>query len=134
MPATNLKTFLTKGTKIFITIASLLAIVSWTSWGSMRSLTALVTLPKPELTDTTPPNITANHKIRRSIQKHFLGYSVYIPLEDIVIAQHSANNDDHLTFLMRKACGQAKLYVWIPLKIKLPYLGGKTWEWCWKQN
>ncbi len=134
MSVPRLKIPLPIGVKVAITVISILSILTWTSWQSLKSISALATLKKPQLNQTNQMTNPDHHKIRRSIQKHFLGYGVYIPLEDIVLPKESTNSQDKLTFLMRNACGQAKLYVWVPLKIRLPYFGGKTWEWCWKLN
>ena len=39
---------------------------------------------------------------------------------------------EDLGMLMQKACGRGRLYVWIPLKWRIPVLGEKVLEWCWK--
>lgn len=72
--------------------------------------------------------------VRRRIQKHYLQYDIYMPLEDIIVPADPAATSDknRLTFLMRNVCGSAKIYVWVPIKIRVPGLGNMIWEWCWK--
>jgi hypothetical protein len=72
--------------------------------------------------------------VKRQIQRHFLDYSVYIPVEDIVIIASDKKEDNRLESLMTKACGHGSLFVWIPLKISLPFFGEKVHEWCWKPS
>ena len=72
--------------------------------------------------------------IKRLIQRHFLDYSVYIPVEDIVIIASEKKEGNRLESLMTKACGHGSLFVWIPLKISLPFYGEKVHEWCWKPS
>ena len=49
-------------------------------------------------------------------------------MEDIVAP---TPDQEQLTLLMQKACGKGKLYIWVPLKFRLPMRGEKVVEWCW---
>jgi hypothetical protein len=71
-------------------------------------------------------------ELRRQIQKHFLAHRVYIPLDDIVAPPLGDTDPGSALLLMQKACGRGRLYVWIPLKFKVPLTGEKVIEWCWK--
>ena len=71
-------------------------------------------------------------EMRRQVQRHFLAHSVYIPLEDIISESAEGAAPDSLPLLMQKACGQGRLYVWIPFKFVLPVTGEKVIEWCWR--
>jgi hypothetical protein len=75
----------------------------------------------------------AAEKLSRTIQSHFLAYETYIPLEDVwVEGSHKGPESERLSLLMRKTCGRGNLYVWIPFSFRLPFLGNRTLEWCWK--
>ncbi len=68
---------------------------------------------------------------QRSIQRHFLSFGVYIPLEDIVIrGQATEIEEPTLVPLMEQSCGEGQVYVWVPLRFQLPILGEKVLEWC----
>lgn len=69
---------------------------------------------------------------KRQIQKFFLNENIYVPLDDIFISTDFLENDPALSLLMQNACGQAKLYVWIPLKFRIPIFGDRVFDWCWK--
>ncbi len=67
---------------------------------------------------------------RRQLQKHFSSYGLYIPMEDIIISDADLVGQE-LPQFMRAACGDGLLYVWIPLKMRLPVYGSVVWDWCW---
>lgn len=66
---------------------------------------------------------------QRSIQRHFLSFGVYIPLEDIVIRGKDAE-EQTLVPLLEQACGEGQAFVWVPLRFQLPVVGEKVLEWC----
>lgn len=66
---------------------------------------------------------------QRFIQRHFLSYGVYIPLEDIVI-RGMTSVEPTLVPLMQQSCGEGRAYVWVPLRFQLPVVGEKVLEWC----
>ena len=70
---------------------------------------------------------------QRKIQKHFLSYGVYIPIDDIVVNM-GLNKLDNYNQLHESTCGTAKIYIWLPIKIRFPIIGEKVWEWCLKQG
>ncbi len=72
------------------------------------------------------------HETKRRIQRHFLDYDYYIPLEDIVFLDPNGTSDDNTTLLTKMACGQGgQLAIWLPLKVRLPLFGNWIIEWCW---
>jgi hypothetical protein len=75
-------------------------------------------------------------EIKRATQKGFRDKGLYIPLEDIMVASSKITSDGSglhdPSLFMQKACGQGKLFAWIPFKLNLPTLGEKAFEWCWK--
>lgn len=101
---------------------------------SWNALTAVLTLDKSFLHDENFEDSTERYRFRRTIQRHFLKHSLYLNLDDIILSENDQSTAQKLTFLMRKACGQAKMYVWVPMKIRLPVIGSKVWEWCWTSN
>lgn len=70
-------------------------------------------------------------QLRRLIQKHYLKFDVYLPLEDIVTLKGSPIPERYQRF-MEKACGNAQVYIIIPLRLDLPVIGEQVYEWCWK--
>ena len=71
--------------------------------------------------------------VERKVQKFFLDHNIYIPMEDIIINRENHISEKSPLFQMRKSCGQGKLYVWIPLRVRIPLFGEKVIEWCLKQ-
>lgn len=67
---------------------------------------------------------------RRRIQKRFLRQDVYIPLEDITLVTADGVGESDYLFDMRKICGQGRIFVWVPLRFRLPLTGEKVREWC----
>jgi hypothetical protein len=74
-----------------------------------------------------------SHLIRR-VQKHFLKYGFYIPAEDIVINNKNIILDRDYVANLKKSCDQGRLYIWIPLRFKIPLFGEKVLEWCFVQS
>lgn len=66
---------------------------------------------------------------QRLIQRHFLTFGVYIPLEDIVIRGMSSE-EPTIVPLLEQSCGEGQAYVWVPLRFQLPIVGEKVLEWC----
>ena len=83
----------------------------------IKALWASWLLTPVEYNVTSFSDYESSHKFRRQIQKHYMQYGLYIPLEDIIAVNLLDNSQARLNFLMRNACGQAKLYVWVPLKL-----------------
>jgi len=86
-------------------------------------------LQDPELTILLNKPQTIAQDGQRFIQRHFLGYGVYIPLEDIVI-RGKTSVEPTIVPLMEQSCGEGQAYVWVPLRFQLPVVGEKVLEWC----
>jgi hypothetical protein len=117
---------------VVVLAAPTLAAAAWTCWPALSAAAAALAFGKVETDEggwQDPEQVMA---IRRHVQKHFLDHAVYIPLEDIVVDDASDTAAGSLSLLMQKACGRGRLYVWIPLRFRLPALGEKVVEWCWK--
>lgn len=66
---------------------------------------------------------------QRAIQRHYLSYGVYIPIDDIVVdAKQPAL--ESVQSLLQNACGKGRAYIWVPLHFQLPVFGEKVVEWC----
>jgi hypothetical protein len=110
------------------------AAATWSFLPSLRSIVAVTKFSQITI-DFADFNLEESSvTIKRQIQRHFLDYSVYIPVEDIVIIAPDKKEDNRVESLMTKACGSGSLFVWIPLKISLPFYGEKVHEWCWKPS
>lgn len=110
------------------------AAATWSFLPSLRSIVAVTKFGHLTINSTDLNTEESSVPIKRQIQRHFLDYSVYIPVEDIVIIASDKKEDSRLESLMTKACGSGSLFVWIPLKISLPFYGEKVREWCWKPS
>lgn len=112
-------------------LTPLVAACAWSFEPSLRSIWAAYNLKETEIFDSSLVDYESVKELKRSIQMHFLGYDVYIPLEDIVTTDKSTSNK-MFTGLMKEACGSANLYIWLPLPIRVPVIQSKTFELCWK--
>lgn len=66
---------------------------------------------------------------QRAIQRHYLSYGVYIPIDDIVVdAKQPAL--ESVQSLLQTVCGKGRAYIWVPLHFQLPVFGEKVVEWC----
>lgn len=78
----------------------------------------------------------ARTEFKRSEQKYFLNYGIYVPLEDIMYAEQLPNGGARYAEALRRSCSGMQvgsgLAIWLPLKVVLPLLGERVIEWCWK--
>lgn len=112
--------------------APTLAAATWSALPALQAAYAVASHRPEAMTKEDWLDPARVLELRRQIQKHFLQSSVYIPLEDIVAPSANAEGPGDALLLMQKACGRGRLYVWIPLKFKVPLTGEKVIEWCWK--
>lgn len=104
-------------------------------WSAEPALQATYAAWKYNLTpiDTDRLNNSINQvNTKRQIQKHFLRDNIYIPLEDIILITDFLEKQSNLSFFMQNACGRGRIYVWVPLKFRLPIIGDRVFDWCWK--
>lgn len=60
-----------------------------------------------------------------SIHKYFLNRGLFIPKDSIL------KDEEVGGFLgVREQCETGKIYVWVPLRLRMPLAGEKVWEWC----
>ena len=107
-----------------------LAAATWTCWPAGAALVAMLRLDPVVAEAAAFDDPDRSVELRLGIQRHFLDHSVYVPLEDIVVASTRDAESGATSLLMQRACGRGRLYVWIPLKFRLPALGEKVVEWC----
>lgn len=116
---------------ILLLVAPLAAAVTWTIEPSFRTLLATMTYQSEPLTEDVYDNYEQNLNLKRQIQKHFLNFKIYIPLEDIVTIGPNSK-EKMMQEIMARSCGKANIYVWTPLGFRLPFLGQKFIDRCWK--
>ena len=109
-----------------------LAAALWSCWPSLQAMVASRRYTAPRITEQDWRDGGKSTELRRQIQRHFLSYNVYIPLEDIVVTGDDGPEASELSLLMQKACGRGRLFVWIPLIFRFSITGEKVFEWCWK--
>ena len=66
---------------------------------------------------------------KRALQKYYLSWDVYIPLDDIVISDERMI-DHSLLKVLKSSCGVGRVFVWVPLRFHIPILGEKVLECC----
>jgi hypothetical protein len=54
-------------------------------------------------------------------------------MEDIIFTRTETKKQRRLNFLMQKACGEGRIYIWIPIKFTWPIVGERVFDWCWKE-
>lgn len=117
-----------------VCMSPVLLTVAWTTLPSFKSAIGIAKFGQIIFKQNDLSSDEAVTSLKRQIQGHFLDYSVYIPIEDIVLLANEENKNTRLETLMTKACGNGSLFVWVPFKIILPFYGDKVVEWCWKPN
>jgi hypothetical protein len=125
--------------KLFLLLIPATAALAWSCRPAALAVWAMARLPTVTLTAADWQDPARLLEMRRQVQRHFLASDVYIPMEDIVVSvspegapADGAAPATSLPLLMQKACGQGRLYIWIPFKFVLPVTGEKVIEWCWK--
>ena len=108
------------------------AALAWAAWPAVMAMAGVMAQEPLKLADADLVDATHVFTTKRAIQKHLLSFATYVPLEDIVAASPRDVASGDLSLLMQKACGRGKLFVWIPLRIRLPIVGERVYEWCWK--
>ncbi len=123
----------------------LLAIVILVAWSISKTVVVLwATSQHPKLAANTrhlqEPELT---DVKRSEQIFFQGYGLYIPLDDIMFVDQLPSSGKRFSEVLRRSCSNVNqsnrrsiwsggLAIWLPLKFKLPLLGERIVEWCWK--
>lgn len=112
--------------------APTLATALWATWPTLQAWLATRQYAFPKMSAQDWDDSARTTELRRRLQRHFLNHNVYIPLDDIVVTGASETEPNELAALMQRACGRGRLFVWIPLKFRVPIRGEQVIEWCWK--
>lgn len=113
-------------------LAAILVAAIWSLWPALRSTVAALSLPHVDPDIVTKGSESVQLELQRSVQKHFLTYGVYLPLEDIMFSARLLESNKELEPALRRACGDSKFAVWLPLIVRFPLIGERSTEWCWK--
>lgn len=68
---------------------------------------------------------------RRLAQQQFMNVGVHIPLENIIATEDDSATTPRMIDLMTEVCGRGVLMIWVPLRLRLPFVGDRVSEWCW---
>lgn len=113
---------------------AILSIALWSSWPAVKALSAALELKKISKQSVIQGSDSVKLEIQRNLQKHFLEFGVYVPLEDIMFTERVTEANPELEATVNRVCGNAPLVVWIPLQFRLPLVGERSLEWCWKPS
>lgn len=139
----NLKSALLRVAFALALLAPAVGATVWSCFPAARAYYASHVFELPAMSEQEWGDASKTIELRRQMQKHFLSHNIYIPMEDIVVSsgadEASGSGSEtrgpaNISALMQKACGRGRLYVWIPLKIRVPITGEKVIEWCWKPH
>jgi hypothetical protein len=115
-------------------ILAILACLLWSFWPVLKSAVAAFSLDPVSRSSVNSESQGVHLELQRSIQKHFLNYHVYVPLEDVVFVDQFVRSNPELEPILKKVCGNAPIVIWIPLQFRLPVFGERSAEWCWKPS
>jgi len=120
------------GSKLLAPVAILLWGVGayWCLSPALRASWGLAQLPSLSLEKTDWTDPSKAHGARRRVQRHFLEQGVYIPMDDIISAEDLEQRRGPQQFLVKNGCSKGNLYVFVPMKIYLPFVGSRIIEWC----
>jgi hypothetical protein len=118
-----------RGVWITLIVVPLIGTAIWTILPTLQVIRTVKTLPSIQFSTEDSTNPTAIKQVRRNIQKHFRDSGIYIPTEDILTFAPTKRSE---ALLMQKVCGKGTLFVWVPLKVRLPFVGERIKEWCFK--
>ncbi len=113
-------------------LAAVLVAAAWSLWPTFGSVFAALTLPNIENEVVTKGSEQVQLDLQRTVQKHFLAYGVYLPLEDIMFTQKLLATNKDLAPALHRICGESLFAVWLPLVVRFPLIGERSTEWCWK--
>jgi hypothetical protein len=124
--------------KAIIAIPWLLAFLMAFLWSFSDSIKVLVATSRHPLLGGESVNLVepARTEFKRQEQKYFLEYGVYVPLEDIMYVEQLPSSGERYAASIKMTCADLStkngLAIWLPLRVKLPLLGERVFEWCWK--
>ncbi len=117
---------------ITLMIVPILGATLWTIQPSFATLLAVRTFQPAPLSTADANDPEALLQYKRDIQRHFAGSSIHVPLEDIAVRQTAYDSLSRIQALNSKACGgKADLFLWLPLRFRLPVVGEIVFDRCW---
>ena len=115
-------------------IAVIIFCLGWTFWPTSRAVVAAFAMTPISRQPLVTGAESVRLEVQRAIQKHFLNFGVYIPLEDIVFLERLTQTNQSLEGILKKVCGSDPIAIWLPLKFRLPLVGERSMEWCWRPS
>ncbi len=105
----------------------------WTVQPSLAALLAVRSLTPKAFAESSITDTESVMQYKRDIQRTFSNSGIHVPLEDIALGKTAVDDDSRIQNLNTKACGgRADLYVWLPLRFRLPVIGEKVVDRCWR--
>ena len=117
---------------VFCLIPSLVA-AAWSIYPTVQVVVAIVAFDYFGLW-TNPPKVTSLNGIglQRIMQQYFSRFDIFIPLDDIVVRDSVASFSGRGLELNSQACNSdSKVSVWLPYRLRMPFVGEYIWEHCW---
>ena len=109
------------------------AVISFASaYPAVRALVATARMEPVRHQVIINNDLQVRAELRRQIQKHYLNYGIYVPVEDIMFRDQVLQLNQSLESSVHHYCSDAVLGIWVPLKFRLPLMGERVVEWCWK--
>lgn len=110
-------------------IALILSAIHVSSYNAILALVASSQLRLDQNQESLLNSSDFELQQKRLVQQHFLKYGIYIPIDDITVKDVGIEADSY-QLMLQQSCGSGKLFVWVPLKFRLPLIGEKILEWC----
>lgn len=112
-------------------VFAILVVAIWSFWPAICAMTAAMRMQPVNANIVSEGTDQTQLELQRSVQKYFLIYGIYIPLEDIMFTQKLADANKDLEPALRKTCGSSRFALWLPLIVRIPLVGERSSEWCW---
>lgn len=112
-------------------VLALLVLLIWSFWPSLRAISAALMFAGANPAVVVDGSEQMQLELQRDVQKHFLIYGVYIPLEDIMFTKRLTEKNKDLESVLRQTCGNSRFALWLPLIVRIPLVGERSSEWCW---
>jgi hypothetical protein len=118
--------------KLLLLFSPFVAAIFWTTAPAISGLDSIYSFPSKLVQNLDTSGEQSDLWYRRKIQKHFLNSRVFISMDDIITVNKEMEKNDDGVRLLRKSCGDSSLYIWVPFRFRLPLLGERIYEYCWK--
>ena len=126
--------FLRKTLWSLFIVGPTIAVVIWASEQPLIATYAAMSLEEVAVDPDDLKQPAQLRQLKRQIQRHFLDHQIYIPLSDMTFRDYGWDGRTKLKQGLAKLCGRGIMFVWVPLRFKLPFWGEQILEWCWKPD